>query len=327
MAATARDPIVATHRTIPAPGAAGIAAGRRWALPRSVTILTVVTAALAGVAATAGLFWSGGDAPDTFVSVRGETVDLYGMGVYRFDSAFKGAANRGADAVTLVLAIPLLLMALARAVRGSFRARLLLLGALVWFLYVGVSLALGAAYNSLFLLYVALFSASLFGVVAIVRAIDPGALAARTGPDMPRLVPGAFMLASGIVTLGIWLQPLVSAARSGEPPALLDGSTTMVTDTLDLGVIVPLTILSGVLILRRRPVGYILAFSLLVLEALLAPMIAMQTLFQLDAGVDLGTGEAIGAIVGFSAISLAAIGIILLLLRHVSEAPGRGIGS
>ena len=134
------------------------------------------------------------------------------------------------------------------------------------------------------------------------------------------------MLASGIVTFGIWLQPLVSAARSGEPPALLDGSTTMVTDTLDLGVIVPLAIASGVLILRRRPVGYILACSLLVLEALLAPMIAMQTLFQLDAGVDLGTGEAIGAIVGFSAISLAAIGIILLLLRHVSETPGRGTG-
>src|SRR5699024_7703183 len=104
---------------------------------------------------------------------------------------------------------------------------------------------------------------------------------------------------------------------SGEPPALLEGSTTMVTDTLDLGVIVPLAILAGSLILRRRPSGYILAFSLL------APMIAMQTLFQLDAGVDLGAGEAIGAIAGFSAISVVAISIIRLLLRHIPEMPLR----
>jgi hypothetical protein len=325
MATTARHPTNPAHRAVVS-GPREIARARRQVLPRAVIVLAVLVVALAAVAATAGLFWSGSGAPDTFVSVRGETVDLYGVGVYRFDSAFKGAANRGADAVTLVLAIPLLLMALARAVRGSFRARLLLSGALVWFLYVGVSLALGAAYNSLFLVYVALFSASLFGVVATVRAIDPGALAARMSPAPPRIVPGAFMLASGIVTFGIWLQPLVSAARSGEPPALLDGSTTMVTDTLDLGVIVPLAIASGVLILRRRPAGYILAFSLLVLEALLAPMIAMQTLFQLDAGVDLGTGEAIGAIVGFSAISLAAVGILLVLLRHISEPPGRATG-
>ena len=59
---------------------------------------------------------------------------------------------------------------------------------------------------------------------------------------------------------------------------------------------------------------------------LLAPMIAMQTLFQLEADVDLGTGEAIGAIVGFSAISLAAVGILLVLLRHISEPPGRATG-
>lgn len=316
MAATARDPVATAHRDV----TAAVAAGRR-ALPRSVVVLTVLTATLAAVAATAGLFWSGGDAPDTVVSVRGETVELYGVGVYRFDSAFKGAANRGTDAVTLVLAIPLLGMALARAVQGSFRARLVLLGTLVWFLYVGASLALGTAYNSLFLVYVALFSASLYGVAAACRAIAPEALAARMSPTAPRIVPGAFMLASGVVTLGIWLLPLLSAARSGDPPTLLDGSTTMVTDALDLGVIVPLAVLSGVRILRHRPQGYILAIALLVLEALLAPMIAMQTLFQLDADVDLGTGHAIGAIVSFSAISLAAVAIILLLLRHITETP------
>ncbi len=94
----------------------------------------------------------------------------------------------------------------------------------------------------------------------------------------------------------------------------------MVTDALDLGVIVPLTTISGVLILRGRPLGYVLALSLLVLEAMLAPMIAMQTVYQMDAGVDLSTGEALGAIGGFTVIAVLAILVLVDLLRHISDA-------
>jgi hypothetical protein len=323
MAAGTRDHIFPTHRVIATAGPRPVAIRRHEALPRAVVALAVVTALLAGIAAVAGLVWQASGGPATVTSVRSETVDLYREGLYRFDSAFKGGANRGADVVTIALAIPLLAVALAQAMRGSFRARLVLLGTLVWFLYTAVSLALGTAYNDIFLVYVALFSASLFGVAMTFRAIPPAELGARIGPAMPRIVPGAFMLVSGVVTLGIWLQPLVTAARAGEAPALLDGSTTMVTDALDLGVIVPLTFASGVLILRRRPLGYLLACSLLVLEALLAPMIAMQTMFQLHAGVDLATGAAIGAIVGFAAIAGIAIWIIFQLLRHIAETPHR----
>ncbi len=120
-------------------------------MSRTVVALALLTALLAGAAALVGVFWEGGSAPTTITSIHGEVVELYGEGIYRYDSIFKGAANRGADVVTLAIAIPLLLATLVRARRGSVGARLLLLGTLVWFLYVGVSLALGTAYNSLFL--------------------------------------------------------------------------------------------------------------------------------------------------------------------------------
>jgi hypothetical protein len=299
---------------------AGVATG-------AVTILTLLTGLIAGVAALVGVFWEGSNAPAIFTSVHGETIKLYRDGIYGYDSIFKGAANRGSDVVTLGIAIPLLMATLVRYRRGSMGASLLLLGTLVWFLYVSVSLAFGTAYNEFYLAYVALFAASLLAVVLLFQAINGANLASHVSSSMPHRVPGIFMLISGVVTFGIWLQPLVSALIEGEPPMLLDGSTTMVTDTLDLGVIVPAAILSGVLILRRRTVGYILAFSLLVMEALLAPMIVMQTIYQLDAGVDLFSGEAIGAIGGFTAIALAATWIILLLLRNISDAPSPNDGN
>ncbi len=144
-------------------------------------------------------------------SVRGETVDLYREGVYRYDSVFKGAANRGADVVTLLIATPMLLVTLARWRGGSVRAQLLVIGTLVWFLYAGVSLAFGTAYNELFIVYVALFSTSLFAVVLAFRTVDTDVLADVFSDDMPRRVPGWFMLGSGIVTLG----DLAAAAGDG----------------------------------------------------------------------------------------------------------------
>jgi hypothetical protein len=59
-------------------------------------------------------------------------------------------------------------------------------------------------------------------------------------PSRTVIGPAAlFMFASGLVTLVIWLTPLLSALVQGQPPALLNSSTTMVTDALDLGIITP----------------------------------------------------------------------------------------
>jgi hypothetical protein len=286
---------------------------------RAVVGLAVLIAALALIAAGTGLFWHDAGSPFTFTTLRGQTVAMYGRGLYRLDTRFMGAGNRGTDAVTLTLGIPLLIVTTVRYRRGSLRWGLLLVGTLVYFLYVYASLALNAAYNNLFLIYVALFSASLFAVVLAATSIDLVALQAHFLPNLPHRGPALFMLASGLVTLLIWLGPLLSALVRGQPPALLDSSTTMVTDALDLAIMTPATIIAGVLILRRAPLGYLIACALLVLEMLLAPLIAAQTVSQVLAGVSFSAGQMIGPIAGFSLIALAAIVVTTALLRTISD--------
>lgn len=288
---------------------------------RSLVALALLIATLALVAAAAGLFWPGSDSLSTVTSARGETVELYGTGLYRYDSVFKAGANLGADAVVLALGIPLLIVATLLSRRGSLRGHLLLLGTLVYFLYVYASHALATAYNELFLVYVTLVSASLFAVVLAVRGTALPVLASRFSPGLPRRGPGAFMLVSGAVTFLAWLVPLVGAIARGETPGLLGHSTTLVTEVLDLGIIVPVTFLAGVLILRREPLGYLLALALLVLEIMLAPVIAAQTAFQLAAGLPFSAGAIIGMIGSFMAIALTAIWVLVTLLRHISNGP------
>jgi len=208
---------------------------------------------------------------------------MYGRGLYRHDTLFAGAGNRGTDAVTLLLGIPLLIASTVLHRRGSARGTLLLTGTLAYFLYVDASYALGAvAYNELFLLYVALLSASLYAFVLAFGSID---LRTLGSPGLPRRGLAAFLFASGLVTLIVWSGPVVAALLQGAPPARLDSYATPVTFALDLATITPATFLAGVLVLRRDPRGYRIALSLLVLEAMLAPLIALQTVSQLSAGV------------------------------------------
>jgi hypothetical protein len=285
-----------------------------------VVVLAVVVAALSTVAAVVGLLVTGGVAPRTVTSVHGDLVELYGTGVYRADTVFKGAGNRGSDVVTLLLAVPLLLVATSAYRRGSLRGALLLSGALSWPLYLYATMAVGAAYNELFLVYVAIFYASQFALVLTLRSVDRAVLAARMASGGRRGTLAALMLGGGVVTTVVWLMPLIAAGVAGDPPELLGHQTTMVTDALDLGVITPATLLAAYLLHRRRPEGYLVAFPLLVLMTFLLPMIVAQTAFQLRADVSFTVGEIVGPVGGFVVLAALGLGLVVAVLRAAGDA-------
>jgi len=289
--------------------------------PHILTGLSLLIVVLALVAASIGLFWQDGGETFTFTTLQGQTVEIYGRGLYHFDTLFAGAASRGTDAVTVFLGIPLLLFCGLWHRQGSLRGTLLLLGTLAYFLYVYASYALGTVvYNRLFLVYIALFWTSLYGFVLTFRMIEPQQLAAVFSPRIPRLGPAIFMVASGLVTSLIWLSPLILALIQDQPPATLGSYYTgRVTDALDLGIITPTTFLAGKLILGRSPLGYLIALPLLVLEMMLLPMIAAQTVSQLMAGVSFSPGEIIGPIAGFCTLGLLAFWVMVSILKNISE--------
>jgi hypothetical protein len=86
-----------------------------------------------------------------------------------------------------------------------------------------------------------------------------------------------------------------------------------------VSIIVPTAFVAGRLILRRNPLGYLIAIPLLVLEAMLAPLIVAQSVSQVQAGVSFTPGEMVGPIAGFAVLGLLAIWIIVAILRNISE--------
>lgn len=276
----------------------------QWLIP--------VIAVLALFAASMGLFYPNPGQPYSFTSHRGETVMINGQGLYEYDTVSMAAQQQGNDLVTLVVGLPLLGVSTWLAFRGSLRGRLLLTGTLGFFLYTYMSMAMLTSYNDLFLVYVALFSMSLYAFILSMMSFRVKELPSHFSSTLPRKwIAGLLFFIGGFLSLA-WLGRIVPPLLTNELP-VLENTTTLVIQAMDLGLIVPLVILSAVLLLRRSPWGYLLASVALLKGVTLGLAVSSMTVNMATRGV----GESLTIMVPFLLITVMSLVMAVLLLKNV----------
>lgn len=279
-----------------------------------VVIIVLVVAAIA-----AGVLTHTGGMPYAFTTLRGETVLIYGQGLYRHDTVMIGAGYRGSDLVMLLGGVPLLAYALWRYDRGSLRGGLLLAGALAYVGYTYGSMALGAAYNDWFIVYLALFSLALYTLIALVLSLPVTALPAQILPGLPHGGLAVYHFVVAAVLFGVWFgMSLLPALLAGEPVPELASYTTSVTHVFDLGIIMPAALLAGRFILQRAPLGYLLTAMLLVIGGAIGLGVAAAAVFQVAAEA-VTTTEVLVFVVPFLILAAVAIGLTVVFLRYVDD--------
>lgn len=282
-----------------------------WLIPL-IAVLAIITAGV-------GLFSQGGNGPFQFTTVYGNTVEIYGQGIYRHDSSFVAALFKGTDVVTLFVGIPLLLVGYLFYRRNSLRGSIFLIGILLYFLYIGVTYTFSAIFNSLFLVYTALFSAALFATILALTTFDTQHLADTVNSGMPHRGLAIFMFVAGLGTLMLWLSELIGPLMAGHAPANLGPYTTMFTHGFDSAVITPACVITGIYLLKRRTLGYLLVAPLLILCTLIGVVVIGQTVSQTLAGFVFPIGVYIGMIGSWVVMGAFAIGLTIRYFRNVSE--------
>lgn len=279
--------------------------------------LVPLIALLALIGALAGLFLPGGEGPFTFTSLRGHEVEMFGRGLYQYDTLLVGAALRGTDAVTLLISLPLLVLFFWKARRGSQNAMLALLGVLFYFLYKGASLTFSAAFNPLFLVYTALFSASLFAVIIAMTTFDLELLVKRVQPGFPHRGAAIFLFIAGFGTLMIWLSEVIPSILAGTAPEIMGTYTTLFTHGFDSAAITPAAVIPGVCLLRRNPLGYLLVAPILILCTLIGAVVIGQTVVQTLVGMVFPPQIYIGMIGTWIVMGAFAIGLTVSFFRNL----------
>jgi hypothetical protein len=275
----------------------------KWLIPL-VFVLTLV-ATLAGL-------WPAEGTPYPLTTFRGEQVTLNARGLYYWDTVSSAAQMQANDLVMLVFGLPLLAISFWLSLHNSLRGRLLLAGTLGFILYTYITMCFGAAYNPLFLVYVALFSLSLFALVLVMMSFDVASLPAHFSAQLPRgWIAALLFFAAGFLLLA-WFGRIAATYPAGAIPAL-ENTTSMFIQAMDLAIVVPLCILSGILLLRRRPWGYLLASVGMLKFLILGTAVSVMGLNMLRVGVPVSAME----LVIFPLIALANALMTGVLLKNI----------
>ncbi len=287
------------------------------AVIRRFTVAILVLAGLVALAALVPLLVSSGPGPSTHLSVRGEAVVLHGVGPYRdmpADVAVQGLAQ---DVVTLGLAVPVLLAALAFARRGS-RAAYIVVTGVVAYLTVQYALYLGLAmYNELFLLWVAILLLAFQLLVRLLLAQPPHAFAITTTTRRRRYV-GGFLIATGSLIALLWLSVIVPPLVAGTlyPPGLAH-FTTMFVQAYDLALFIPPALIAGVAYWRGRARGDLLAPIYAVFLSIQMPALLAKVAWMSAVGTSAGPALVLIPMLLVGAVAAAALSLApLRRARH-----------
>ena len=131
---------------------------------------------------------------------------------------------------------------------------------------------------------------------------------------------GVFMFIVGAGMGFIWLSDVVNALTTGEVPQALGANISLVTYTLDVGIIAPTALLAGVLLLHRIPLGYLLTGVLTLMLMLVGAMVIGQTVMQLNLGIELSTGQLIGMVGTWIVMGGIALLYSISFLQNLSGA-------
>ncbi|MBI5954105.1 MAG: hypothetical protein HY865_20805 [Chloroflexi bacterium] len=278
-------------------------------------VLSSLIATLAIIVAGLGVFWQGEGPKSEFRTLRGETVTIQGHGLYQYETVSIAAQAIAQDVVTLFVGIPLLLVSMTLFKKGGLRGRLFLSGTLAYFLYTYASFAFGASYNILFLVYVSLFSLSLFAFIFALMEIDIPTLPEHFSSDLPRCTIAVFLFIVGGFLLLAWLGRIVPALLANQPPPGLEAYTTLVIQALDLGVVMPTAFLAGFLLWGKNAWGYLLSSVVLIKGVTLALAVSAMAVNMILSGVQVSIGE----LIMFPTIAIVSGGLTVILLKNVSD--------
>ena len=280
-----------------------------------IKILTFSIVIFSAIASSAGIFIREGAGAYKYESIRGRTVTIYGKGIYRHMSAEVAPQGIAQDYITLFAGIPLLLFSFFKLKQGSLRGKYLFTGTTAYFLVTYLFYTVMGMYNSMYLIYVLLLGASFYNFILSFLSFETRDLMFSFNASVPVRTTGSFLIINSVGIALLWLSIVVPPLLNGTViPLQTEHYTTLVVQGLDLGILLPASFISGLLWIRKKPLGYLLApvyfiFLSLLMTALSAKVIAMKILGY----------NVIPAIFIIPTFNLISIICTMILLRSIQE--------
>lgn len=272
-----------------------------------IVILTLITALV-------GIFYSTGGSRFVVQNIYGEIIELYGDGIYKYNSVLKAGGNKGTDLMMLIVAI---VFAFFTALsKSSAKYKFWQAGALAGLLYYSSCLAFGVTFNRLFPIYVLLFSSCLFAMIFLINGLIKEDNLHQSLKDKSLKGTAIFLMVSGSSVL-VWLEFILPAVITGQPLSIIEIYTTEPTFVLDLAIILPTYLGCGIALLKKKTIGYKLTPVLLTFITIIGFTVVGQNVFQTSMGIDIPIRELIGLVISFVVLGIIATILNARFMKYI----------
>lgn len=162
------------------------------------------------------------------------------------------------DVVNLVIGLPILLASMVLARRGRLIGLLLWPGALFYVVYNAIAYAFGLPLTAGLVLALLLLALSVYATIGLVASIDGSIVQRRLQGTVPEKLAGGVLFGLGsaflLRTIGVLIQALLGQASVSEADLAVLASDFLTA---------PASIVGGVLLWRRKALGYVAGAGLL----------------------------------------------------------------
>lgn len=187
-------------------------------------------------------------------------VGLFVPGMYVRETSNWQAQSIGQDMIDLLLVTPVLIITSLQAYQKNKKALLLRGGVLFYLIYTYVIYCFDVHFNQLFIIYCFILGLSVYLFIWFILSKYKEPMADWFDEMLPYRIIGVYMIVIAAVFYLLWLLQIIPANIKNTVPKELSeaGLFTNPVQALDLSVCLPAAMLTGVLLLRKHPLGLLL---------------------------------------------------------------------
>jgi hypothetical protein len=145
-------------------------------------------------------------------------------------------------------------------------------------------------------------------------SFDINDLSAHFSDKLPRYWISGLLFFTAFFLLLAWSGRIAATFAPGAVPAL-ENTTSMFIQVMDLGIVIPTCVLAGVLLLHRKPWGYLLASISLMKFLTMGTAVSLMAINMRRMGVPVSSVE----LIFFPLITIVNLVMALLLIKAIKE--------
>jgi hypothetical protein len=234
---------------------------------------------------------------------------------YARENALYAAQGIGQDMVNLFVVVPVLLIAAVFAWRKSKLGLLIWSGAIFYLAYSYTIYSFGLHFNNLFIAYCLILGLSFYSLIYFVIISTKEDVSEWFAKETSTKSTGIFLIVIAVLFYFIWLSEIIPAILVNAIPKSIVESGLLINPVhvLDIAICLPALIITGIALIKKKNIGFLLAPTMMIFCIFMAIAIAAMVFVMKAKGLETN----LGLTIVFGLITLISSIFLFLYLRKL----------